>query len=279
MYGVVAYVAIVAIFSTSFVISIVSQLKKRMAWIPGSSFIDPIKSVYAFLFGVDRQQTYVPPVLENGFHIAPLNIALVLFLLIMISLGLYIYRNKTDKVKTYIAIYLTMFSFGGLFLVSLTTDLGINMYVERYLSIYGWFLIVLVAFLGVKMWGKYSIFFIIVYLLFVASIKLPIENHRYTDTSKYLENEMGSPKHIYTCGTGLLVIMNNYTPDYANRILLYAPNNYDLFVKSELYSTAGVRKDFSDAVTGDAYICNERNDDDNRELIKEIDGIFIYKIK
>jgi hypothetical protein len=129
------------------------------------------------------------------------------------------------------------------------------------------------------MWGKYSILFIVIYLIFVASIKLPVENHKYTDTSKYIENEMGSPKHIYMCGTGLLVIMNNYIPNYANRILLYAPNNYDLFVKSELYSTAGVRKDFSDAVSGDAYLCNERKDDDNREFIKEIDSIFIYKIK
>lgn len=273
------YASLMLLFTTDFVGKIVGQLKNRMGWIPSASLADPIKSVYAFLFGVDRQQTLVPPVLELSIPINPLNIAVILFIVIIASICIYIYKNRKNTDEVFLTVYLSLFTFVTLFTVALSSDFGIDMYVERYLSIYGWFLIVLVSFLAVKLWKKFTILFLAIYVLFIALLVYPTSNHMYQNTSAYIESELNHPARIYSCQTGTLVIMANYIEDYDTRLYLYAPKNYDLFSKSQLYNTtAGVVKDFEGAVTGDAYICPERRDDPSRTFLQDVDGIMIYKI-
>jgi uncharacterized membrane protein len=272
------YIVALWLSNTSFVARVIGQLKNRMAWIPNSSLVDSIKSVYAFLFGVDRQATGVPPVLENHIPVQYMTIAVVVFLLIIASTAYYIHKNRQDKAEVFKMLYFLILSFGGLVFTALCSDFSINMYVERYMSIYGWFLIILIAYLAIKVWGKYSFLVFGLYAVMLTQVVYPPTNHIYSSTGKYIDQKMQA-KHVFACDATTTIIMNNYLENYRTRLIMYAPIKYNLFSKARIYATnLGVKKDFNDAVSGDAYICPERKDDNNRTFLEDVEGMKIYKI-
>ncbi len=132
------------IFLSSIIISytdialFISNLTKD-AWINPSDYSDIIKSIAAFLFGVDRQAQGNPPLLLFKSVFSPINLAFLVFCFILI--GLVKVQKNQKLLDLYILTFLPI-------LILFTPSLfGINVYVDRYVIASGSFFLLLLSFL------------------------------------------------------------------------------------------------------------------------------------
>jgi len=156
----------------------------NLGWIPKANLTDIVRSISAFLFGVNRQALGVPP-FNNFPLLESVNLALLVFVAIII---LYPQASTKNGKST---LFLTSLSIVPLTFNIYLSFCGLHAYVERYLSIYGVFLILLIAYIFWQVIKSkiFSYTLLILYLILLTQLNYPQPLRKYSNITKYIQNK------------------------------------------------------------------------------------------
>lgn len=148
------------------------------AWIPQIDILNLPVTVYNFLFGVQSQTMGVPP--SNTFTVDFLKPEItggVIFILLLLGI-LLVLRVRETRLNI---LFLLSISIFPILLVMLLSVIGVEMYIERYMIIFGVGLLLLTMYL-LSYTGRYIPFLIVtLYLLLLSFISTPTANTAYSD--------------------------------------------------------------------------------------------------
>lgn len=190
----------------------------NVGWIPKAGIYSIPLSIYNFLFGVQAQNMGMP--MSNVFRIEaiqPQETAILIYTALIVSIFVLL-KKKVESTKL---IYLLSISFLPILLVILISYLGVQMYIERYMIIFGVGVILLIMYLLSKSSMLVTGILLLTYTILLLIINPTNPITRYSDICS---NVNGSNLLVDDPGEYILL---EYYCDRSN-ILLFT-NNRDFY--------------------------------------------------
>ena len=166
------------------------ELNTALSWVPEAQFSLIPRSLYAFLFGVNRQALGVPPVYELSPFLSSDTVSFVTYTLFVV-LGTYTFGRSISKLSLTYPLLMGLLPITGVLIASIY--FGKHLYVERFLIGYGVFLIVYIANLISEIKSKSVVAITVVtYLLLTMLMPDNTGNPGYRELSIFIRKSSGT---------------------------------------------------------------------------------------
>lgn len=157
-----------------------------IGWIPKADMTRIPLTLYNFLFGVQSQNIGLPGPNVSKLEFLQPEILGVL-LLVIISILLFISFGKMHGHRK--LIYLLCISFLPILMIILLSHIGIQMYIERYMIIFGIGIVMLISYLTFKESKVSAIIIAAIYLILVLLLVPTIPNSQYSTLCKTINGK------------------------------------------------------------------------------------------
>ncbi len=254
----------------------ISNLGLTWGWIPKPEFSFIPKSLYAFLFGVERQAIGVPKVVEITPILSSDSLAFILFSVIL-GVSIYIIFKKRDKKEVFLPFVLTLWVL-PIFFTIFASFFGYNIYVERYLIGYGVFFLIYLGLILSKFKKRKAYVLLVTagfYMVIASTISVSYANLGYRKLAVELQSAKG--KIIFNNPFEFVVARYYLGKSFDSKIRIYDFASKDKYQGWALIENDQVLKSLWQIKNEDILVTTNPPKNIDYKLSKKIEGFKIYE--